>query len=110
MLKKLFGKLFKSVDERAAEDEEYFKRTSNKYYKSDDTPVFEKGYFDGTGGQTMHKRRQEDAEREKRRKENRRTTTTTEGITIIDDRDANEVKRKIFKNDEGEYVEFDVVP
>ena len=106
MFKKIFGKLFKSVDDRAAEDEEYFKRTSNKYYKPDDKPHFEKGYFDGTGEETMRKRQQEAAEKQKKRQQNRRTTTTSEGITIIDDRDADEAKRKIFAHDEGEYVEY----
>ena len=102
MLKKIFGKLFKSVDDRAAEDEEYFKRTSNKYNKPDEKPKFKEDYFKGTGEETARRLRQRAAEK----KNNRRTTTTSEGVTIIDDRDKDKVKRKIFTKDEGEYVDF----
>ena len=36
----------------------------------------------------------------------RRTTQTTDGVTIIDDRDPSEANKKIFAQDEGEYVDF----
>ena len=36
----------------------------------------------------------------------RRTTQTTDGVTIIDDRDPKEANKKIFAQDEGEYVDF----
>ena len=40
--------------------------------------------------------------------ETARRTTTSSGVTIIDDRDSDE-KRKIFDNNDGEYVEFEEV-
>lgn len=107
MFKKIFGKLFKSVDERAEEDDEYFKRTANKYYKSDDTPHFGEDYFKGTGEEDMRKS-QEKAEPQAEQRQSRRTTTTDSGVTIIDDRDEESTKRKIFAHDEGEYVDYEV--
>ena len=35
-----------------------------------------------------------------------RTTYTADGVTIIDHRDPSEVNKKIFAQDEGEYVDF----
>ena len=128
MLKKIFGKIFKSADERAAEDEEYFKRTANKNYRPDeDKPKFADDYFkssDDAGekkeqqGPAWQKRREQ---REQAKAGNSQQQASTEeenteaqfkktymgnGITIIDQRDSSHAGRKIFAPTEGEYVEF----
>ena len=35
-----------------------------------------------------------------------RTTRTAEGVTIVDKRDPSTANKKIFAQDEGEYVDF----
>lgn len=40
------------------------------------------------------------------RQQHRRSTTQT----VVDHRDADEINKKIFKKDEGEYVEFEEEP
>ena len=42
------------------------------------------------------------------KKDTARRTSTSSGVTIIDDRDTDD-KRKIFDNNDGEYVEFEEV-
>ena len=41
-----------------------------------------------------------------RQQNTRRTTTTKEGVTIIDQRPPSANRRKIFSDNEGEYVDF----
>ena len=98
-------KLFKTAAERAAEDEEYFKRTSNKYYRKEVKEDFDADYFKGQT-ETVEQKRQKE---ERIRRENARRTTTSSGVTIIDERDPHEAGRKIFSDGEGEYTDFEVV-
>lgn len=84
---------------KAAKEEEYFRRTSNKYYHKEETANFSKDYFKSCD-KGKDEKQQQDSE-----KKTARQTTSSEGVTIIDERD----DRKIFNNDEGEYVEFEEV-
>ncbi len=102
-LRRAFQKVQKAVT-GDYDDEETFRRMANKHYrpKSGD-PNFDKDYFksksssaEGVGGQPKEKPRQQ------------RTTTTASGVTIIDER-ADEEQRKIFSDDEGEYVDYQEV-
>ena len=62
---------------------------------------FDKDYFKSSGSSKR--------EEPKTEKENTtRRTTTSSGVTIIDDRET-EGKKKIFDNNDGEYVEFEEV-
>ena len=96
--------LKKAADERAArkmaEEDAYFKRTSNKYYKEEEAPKFKDDYFKSA--------EEEKPKQEKPQKETttRRTVETGSGVTIIDGRADKKADRKIFDDDEGEYVEF----
>lgn len=84
-------------------DEETVRRMSDKYYRGDgDGPQFDKDYFKGTGSSRQYRGNQQSR---KRPQESRRTTTAA-GITIIDERSREEAERKIFTQDEGEYVDF----
>lgn len=84
-------------------DEETVRRMSDKYYRGDgDGPQFDKDYFKGTGSSRQYRGNQQGR---KRPQESRRTTTAA-GITIIDERSREEAERKIFTQDEGEYVDF----
>ena len=85
-------------------DEETFKRMAYKHYRGDvEGPQFDKDYFKGTntGG---HFRKPNAQQQQK--EQQRQTATTDQGFTIIDDRSHQERKKKIFTQDEGEYVEF----
>lgn len=62
---------------------------------------FDKDYFKGAEGSSKKKRESE------KKATSRRTTTTDSGVTIIDDREADE--KKIFEQNDGEYVEFEEV-
>ena len=84
---------------KKAEEDAYFKRTSNKYYREDDTPKFKDGYFKGTGGDKPKQKPQQETT-------TRRTVETDSGVTIIDSRDDQQTDRKIFDDGEGEYVDF----
>lgn len=84
-------------------DEETVRRMSDKYYKGDgDGPQFDKDYFKGSGSSRQYRGSQQGRQRPQ---ENRRTTTSS-GVTIIDERPREETERKIFTQDEGEYVDF----
>jgi len=84
-------------------DEETVRRMSDKYYKGDgDGPQFDKDYFKGTGSSRQYRGNQQ----ERKRPQESRRTTTAAGITIIDERSREEAERKIFTQDEGEYVDF----
>lgn len=63
---------------------------------------FDKDYFKSSGSSKR--------EEPKTEKENTtRRTTTSSGVTIIDDRETEGKKKKIFDNNDGEYVEFEEV-
>jgi hypothetical protein len=61
---------------------------------------FDKDYFKSSGS----KKEKQKAEKQT----TTRKTTTDSGVTIIDDRETEE-KKKIFDNNDGEYVEFEEV-
>ena len=89
---------------RIAEEEEYFKRTLTKNYRKEEqeVPKFKDDYFKRSSEETPHKKPQQETTA-------RRTTQTDSGVTIIDDRGNHQTDRKIFDDNEGEYVEFEEV-
>jgi len=91
---------------REAEEEEYFKRTSTKYYRKpeDEEPQFAKDYFKGTEQKPKEKSKQK-----QKAEATARHTTTDSGVTIIDSRSEQKADHKIFDDSEGEYVEFEEV-
>ena len=130
-IKKFFGKLKEAHEERKfRKDEEYFKRTSNKYYRpeEEDKPQFSEDYFKSSDDEATRKER-EQREQEAREKVKRqvrgedpidestgnqkeepwdtRHMKFSNGVTIIDDRDPSKAERKIFAPNEGEYTEFE---
>lgn len=92
-------KQMREAMQRYNRDDEYFKRVSTKHYRegSRKSP-FDADYFRRKEANTTRQR----TERQKPRQQ----TTTAEGVTIVDHRHESEVKKKIFTEDEGEYVEF----
>ena len=110
-------RIFRSSAEKAAEraarkaaaEEEYFRRTSTKNYRSDDKPKFSEDYFKGTPGKQNAAATSQNQQRQQQEQPQPRRTTTDDGVTIIDQRqEAPATDRKIFDN-EGEYVEFEEV-
>ena len=91
---------------RMAQEDEYFKRTSNKYYREDDTPNFKEGYFKGTEHEAA--RRQQAQQQRQNTTARQHEVDTDSGVTIID-RGSKHGDRKIFDDGEGEYVEFEEV-
>ena len=93
-------------------DDETFKKMADKHYRDYTGPgqQFERDYFKGAGttqgndGSAQYKWKQQ-REQQKAQQSQRRTTQTSEGVTIIDERSTEE-RRKIFTQDEGEYVDF----
>ena len=79
--------------------EEEFKRMSDKHYssKKQNSVHFDDDYFKGKGWQRSTGKQQQ---------QQRRTTRTADGVTIVDNRDPNAANKKIFAQDEGEYVDF----
>ena len=77
--------------------DEEVERMSNKYYREPDAK-FGADYFKSSGSTTGSHGGQQ---------RTYTTTTTDEGVTIVDRRNPQERKRKIFTHDEGEYVEFE---
>ena len=79
-------------------DNEAFRRMADKnYYRkgggTNETP-FDDDYFKGA------------ANSGKQQQQTRRTTRTAGGVTIIDDRSPDQRNKKIFAQDEGEYVDY----
>jgi hypothetical protein len=78
---------------------------ANKYYYKEkgknDGPQFDDNYFKGNPN-SWKKRGQQ----QKQHQQAARTTRTSDGVTIVDNRQPSEVNKKIFAQDEGEYVEF----
>ena len=91
-------------------DDETVRRMSDKYYRGDgDGPQFDKDYFKSSTGSTTTDGKQRTGQQKtwgQQQQQTRRTTTTREGVTIIDERSQSN-QRKIFAEDEGEYVEFE---
>ncbi len=90
---------------KAAKEEEYFRRTSQKHYRREvKAEDFGKDYFKSTND--------EKAQDQGPKKTARRETTSSDGVTIIDERQSGEAapkEKKIFDDSEGEYVEFEEV-
>jgi hypothetical protein len=120
------SKLFQSSRDRAVEnaarkaakEEEYFRRTANKYYYKEEKAEFGKDYFkstDGQSGQATGQATDGARARDNRQASTadtdtaRRRTTSSEGVTIIDERQRQKAEKKIFEDNEGEYVEFEEV-
>ena len=82
--------------------EEEFQRMANKYYYK------EKGKNDGSQFDDDYFKGNPNGRRGQSRQQNRtnRTTRTADGITITDNRQPGEANKKIFAQDEGEYVNF----
>ena len=100
---------------KVAEEEAYFKRTSTKYYREEQKPNFKKDYFKGaeekpkTKPQRPEQKPEQKPQQEQQPKQEsatRRTVDPTSGVTIIDDRGKQQADRKIFDDNEGEYVDF----
>ena len=90
---------------RMAEEDAYFKRTSTKNYREEDEgPKFKDDYFKSAEGQPKKQTRQQPQQETTTRR-----TTTDGGVTIIDDRGRQQSDRKIFDDNEGEYVDFEEV-
>ena len=103
------------------DEEEAFRRMADKHYRGKNKdPKFDKDYFKSSTGsttsdgkQTHHQNQrkagqqnqQQSQSQQQQQQQTRRTTTTQEGVTIIDERTHTD-QRKIFADDEGEYVEF----
>ena len=81
--------------------DEEVERLSKKYYKQENRHNFSKNYFKRSESSTRSSQQQTGNDFRQYR-----TTRTSEGVTIIDDRDPNQAKRKIFNEGEGEYVDF----
>ena len=80
--------------------DEEFERLSKKHYKRTEANDFDfdDGYFKTTDKQQKQKKQSQ-------QQTNSRTFRTADGITITDQRAPNRDK-KIFAQDEGEYVDF----
>lgn len=107
------SKLFRSTQQKAAEraarkaakEEEYFRRTSQKNYRRDEKPQFDKNYF-RSAEQAKEAKARKKAEKEAAR----RNTASSDGVTIIDERQpmaSTPKEKKIFHDNEGEYVDFE---
>ena len=81
--------------------EEDFERLSNRFYKKKDNINFDSDYFKGSGTQQQARPNQG----RQRQQASRTTIHTADGVTIVDER-TPQSNKKIFAQDEGEYVEF----
>ena len=87
-----------SSDEMSDEE---FERLSKKNYRKKDGPSFSNDYFKGSGWQHTQQQQQQ-----QQQSKTQRTTRTADGVTIVDRRDPQKTDKKIFAQDEGEYVDF----
>ena len=115
-LKNIKKVLQKAADERTArkiaEEEAYFKRTSTKHYREEQKPNFKKDYFKGAEEKpkaNAQQKQQPQQEQQPKQETTRRTVDADSGVTIIDGRGNKPADRKIFDNNEGEYVEFEEI-
>ena len=81
--------------------EEEFQHLANKHFRGStkDGDNFDKDYFKGHAWQRGANRQQQSAQHV-------RTTRTANGVTIVDRRNPDDIEKKIFTKDEGEYVDF----
>ena len=95
---------FRKIVTGDIDDEEVFRRMADKHYrgKSGD-PQFDKDYFKGSG--TRRKANSTSGNTQQSARQGH-TTTTDDGVIIIDNRQPGQASRKIFNDNEGEYVEF----
>ena len=93
-------KFFTRMSSGDLSDEE-FHRMSDKYYASKhrEGVHFDDDYFKGTTNKSSGRQQKEQSQQ-------RHATRTAEGVTIVDNRDPNTSNKKIFAQDEGEYVEY----
>ena len=111
---------FKIVKKMASGEmtDEEFERLSKKFHKAGGTTFkFDNDYFKGAS--TTQQQYQQQARQNARNgqgsqggqslKQERSTFKTKEGVTIVDERSSQNSK-KIFAQDEGEYVEFTEEP
>jgi hypothetical protein len=104
---RIYRKLTRGL--RGEYTDEEVERFSNKYYRQKNTHHFSSDYFKSAGSShsTAGQRSEEwNFGQSEQSANDRQRTTTSSGVTIIDDRDPNVASRKIFDNDEGEYVDF----
>ena len=111
---------FKIVKKMASGEmtDEEFERLSKKFHKAGGTTFkFDNDYFKGastTQQQYQKQARQnarngQDSQGDQSLKQERSSFKTKEGVTIVDERSSQNSK-KIFAQDEGEYVEFTEEP
>jgi biopolymer transport protein ExbB/TolQ len=82
--------------------EEEFERLSKKNYRRKDYEGFD---FDDDYFKTTDKNQKQKKQKKNQQQTSSRTFRTADGITITDQRNSHREK-KIFAQDEGEYVEF----
>ena len=82
--------------------EEEFERLSKKNYRRKDYEGFD---FDADYFKTTDKNQKQKKQKKNQQQTSSRTFRTADGITITDQRTSNRDK-KIFAQDEGEYVDF----
>ena len=86
------------------DDDEAFRRMADKHYRGKKgDPQFDKDYFKSKTGSTTSDGKQQRPGKQSAQQDTRRAASQPGGITIIDERAG---QRKIFAEDEGEYVEF----
>ena len=105
---------FKIVKKMASGEmtDEEFERLSKKFHKAGGTTFkFDNDYFKGasTTQQQYQKQNGRNSQGGQSLKQERSTFKTKEGVTIVDERSTQNSK-KIFAQDEGEYVEFTEEP
>ena len=95
--------LFRKMFSGEFTDEEV-ERLSQKHYRARNDQQFGEEYFKRSSVSV-----EEPFEQPQQKAQYRKSSTTTatpEGVTIIDERSTNRNNRKIFQDDEGEYVDF----
>lgn len=111
---------FKIVKKMASGEmtDEEFERLSKKFHKAGGTTFkFDNDYFKGAGTTQQQYQKQarqnarngQGSQGDQSQKQERSTFKTKEGVTIVDERSSQNSK-KIFAQDEGEYVEFTEEP
>lgn len=105
---------FKIVKKMASGEltDEEFERLSKKFHKAGGTTFkFDNDYFKGAGTtqQQYQKQNGRNGQGGQSQKQERSSFKTKEGVTIVDERSSQNSK-KIFAQDEGEYVEFTEEP
>ncbi|MBR1416103.1 MAG: DUF4834 family protein [Prevotella sp.] len=95
----------RDVMQEQMQDEEFLRKADKNYFrkKRDQGPMFDEEYFKGD---PLGKRKKQEEQASGQQRSTRRTTRTAGGVTIIDDRAPEKRDKKIFAQDEGEYVDF----